>query len=66
MEEHAWLCKREARKGWALRPPLALSGLGLPLKGDLYGVARGAERCDPLLISITLRESDNLVSIMVS
>ncbi len=48
------------------RPPLALSRLGLPPKGDLYGAAGGPGRCVPLLISITLRDADNLVSIMVS
>jgi len=48
------------------RPPLALSMLGLSPKGDLYGAAGGAGRCVPLLISITLRDAVNLVSIMVS
>jgi len=66
VENHPWLCKETPERGLAPRPSLALGGLGLPQKGDLYGVAGGAGRCVPLLISITLRDSVNLVSIMVS
>ena len=66
MENHPWIGKVRPERDLVLRLPLALSGPKLPPRGDLYGVAGEAGRCVPLLISITLRDSVNLVSIMVS